>query len=578
MSNNINLGSISYEQIKNSLTEFLKTQDTLKDYNFEGSVLQSIVSLLSYNTMYYAFYSNMLANEMFLDSAQREESIISLLKPLGVTVPTRTSARAKVKMGGSPNIPQFAQFSGKNDSGIIYNFYTLQDYAADVNADDFIDNILIVEGRQLVKHKIITNLIDYTNQTYFIADNTVDISTLIVEIDEGDGVWRQWTLLDNIGDSTENLSQTSYFVERFETGFEIQFGKENSLGNEVLDSYNTRISYLTSNGTAANNIVNFEYVAVTSNNIELIQTSSGGLNGPDIDYLKFIGPKFFAAQNRAITKNDFLAISTVYLRNKGFDVSKDNFSIFGGDELFPPKYGRVFIATDSIPTSDVLDLISYLKTKCAVTILPEYVQSTSDNLTYDVELKFNSEITLSSIKQRIISNIKNYLISNYSIISKYNITFDIAQIKTNILNNFSDVRSVEIIMNYNKIFTDAPTNGVTINLENQFNILVGSTKSVTEPFLDKNGRTVQLRATITNTNELDTFVQLKTFVRSATGSYNYNSSLNYGRINVKKGILEIYNIASGNIQVDLNFINDKFITSQNTKFTILSNKVIEAGT
>jgi hypothetical protein len=578
MSNNINLGSISYEQIKNSLTEFLKTQDTLKDYNFEGSVLQSIVSLLSYNTMYYAFYSNMLANEMFLDSAQREESIISLLKPLGVTVPTRTSARAKVKMGGSPNIPQFAQFSGKNDSGIIYNFYTLQDYAADVNADDFIDNILIVEGRQLVKHKIITNLIDYTNQTYFIADNTVDISTLIVEIDEGDGVWRQWTLLDNIGDSTENLSQTSYFVERFETGFEIQFGKENSLGNEVLDSYNTRISYLTSNGTAANNIVNFEYVEETSNNIELIQTSSGGLNGPDIDYLKFIGPKFFAAQNRAITKNDFLAISTVYLRNKGFDVSKDNFSIFGGDELFPPKYGRVFIATDSIPTSDVLDLISYLKTKCAVTILPEYVQSTSDNLTYDVQLKFNPEITSSSTKQRIISNIKNYLISNYSIISKYNITFDIAQIKTNILNNFSNVRSVDVIMNYNKIYTDASTTGVTINLENEFNILVGSTKSVTEPFLDKNGRTVQLRATITNTNELDTFVQLKTFVRSATGSYNYNSSLNYGRINVKKGILEIYNIASGNIQVDLNFINDKFITSQNTKFTILSNKVIEAGT
>jgi hypothetical protein len=133
-------------------------------------------------------------------------------------------------------------------------------------------------------------------------------------------------------------------------------------------------------------------------------------------------------------------------------------------------------------------------------------------------------------------------------------------------------------MNYNKIYTDASTTGVTINLENEFNILVGSTKSVTEPFLDKNGRTVQLRATITNTNELDTFVQLKTFVRSATGSYNYNSSLNYGRINVKKGILEIYNIASGNIQVDLNFINDKFITSQNTKFTILSNKVIEAGT
>lgn len=577
MSNNINLGSISYEQIRNSLTEFLKTQDTLKDYNFEGSVLQSIVSLLSYNTMYYAFYSNMLANEMFLDSAQREESITSLLKPLGITVPTRTSARAKIKMGGSPTVPQFAQFSGKNESGILYNFYTLEDYAADTNSDDFIDNILLVEGRQLIKHKNITNLIDYTNQTFFIGDTTVDISTLIVEIDVGDGVWRKWNLLDNIGDSTENLSQNSYFIERFETGFEIQFGKENSLGNEVVDSYNTRISYLTSNGSSANNIVNFEYVADTDNTIELIQPSSGGLNNPDVDYLKFIGPKFFAAQNRAITKNDFLAISTVYLRNKGYNITKDNFSIFGGDELFPPKYGRVFIATDSIPTSDILDLVSYLKTKCAITILPEYVQSTSDNLTYDVALKFDSGVSSSSVKQRIISNIKNYLISNYSIISKYNITFDIDQMRTNILNQFSEIRSVDVTLNYNKVFTDAAITGVNVNLENEFNILTGSEKAVTMPFVDKNGRTVQLRVMVNNSNELDTFVNLKTFVRNSSGSYNLNSSLNYGRINIKRGILEIYNIASGNIELDLNFKNDKFVTSQNIKYSILSNNVVEAN-
>jgi len=572
MSNNINLGSINYEQIKSSLTEFLKTQDTLKDYNFEGSVLQSIVSLLSYNTMYYAFYSNMLANEMFLDTAQREESIVSLLKPLGITVPTKTSARAKIKMGGSPTIPQFAKFSGKNDSGIIYNFYTLQDYAADVNADDFIDNIVIVEGRQLIKHKIVTNLIDYINQTYFVADNTIDISTLIVEIDTGDGVWRQWNLLDNIGDSTENLSQNCYFVERFETGFEIQFGKENSLGNEVLDSYNTRISYLTSNGSAANNIVNFEY-EIPGNTIELVETAAGGLNSPDVDYLKFIGPKFFAAQNRAITKNDFLAISTVYLRNKGYDVTKDNFSIFGGDELFPPKYGRVFIATDVIATSDILDLISYLKTKCAITILPEYVESTSDNLTYDVQLKFNDIGTIE--KQKTIANIKNYLIRNYSIVSKYNINFDTDEINNNILSNFSNVRSVNIILNYNKTYTDASINGVNINLENEFNIQVGTSKSVVVPFLDKIGKTIDLRASLVSSSELDSLVNLKTYVLNADGNYKLNSNLNYGKINVKRGILQINDIASQNIKVNLDFINRKFTTSQNVKYTILPNRVIE---
>lgn len=572
--NNVNLGSIDFDQIKNSLTEYLKTQDVLKDYNFEGSVIQSIVNLLSYNTLYYAMYSNMLANEMFLDTAQREESIVSLLKPLGVSIPTRTSSRVSIKMGGLAFLPKYSQFIGKNSSGVNYNFYTLDDYSEVDAGSDFIDNIVLIEARQLISNKDISNLIDYTTQTYFIGDTNIDISTLIVEVDKGDGVYQRWSKLDNIGDSTENLSQNIYFIERFDTGFEIQFGIENSLGNSILENYNTRITYAISSGSAANQIVNFQYPDDNTATIEIYSESTSGSNSPDLDYYKFIAPKFFAAQNRAITKDDFLAISVEYLKNKGYDVTKDNFTVFGGDEVSPPKYGRVFIATDAIPDSIINELVAYLKTKCAITILPEYVLSNSDNLSYDVELKFISGFTSKTERQRVISNIRSFLNENYTILNKYNIIFKVDDVQAALQNNFSEVRSSQVLLKFNKLYTNA-SDGFTVNLENRFNIQLGIEKAVTKPFLDKSGRTVQLRARLDNIQNLDSLNELKTYVLNASNEYVYNSSLKYGAINIKKGIIQINAVPLNSIEIDIDFAVSTFSTSQNTKFSIIPNRIID---
>jgi len=572
--NNVNLGSIDFDQIKNSLTEYLKTQDVLKDYNFEGSALQSIVNLLSYNTLYYAMYSNMLANEMFLDTAQREESIVSLLKPLGVSIPTRTSSRVNIKLGGTAFLQKYSQFVGKNSSGVNYNFYTFDDYSEVDVGSDFIDNIVLIEAKQLISNKDISDLINYTNQTYFIGDINIDISTLVVEVDTGDGVYKRWTKLDNIGDSTENLSQNIYFIERFDTGFEIQFGVENSLGNSILENYNTRITYAISSGSAANQIVNFQYPDDPTATIEIFVESYGGLNSPDLDYYKFIAPKFFAAQNRAITKDDFLVISMEYLKNKGYDVSKDNFTVFGGDEVSPPKYGRVFIATDAIPDGIINELVAFLKTKCAITILPEYVLSNNDNLSYDVELKFVSGFTSKTDRQRIISNIRSFLNQNYTILNKYNISFDLVEIQNALQNNFPEIRSAQVILRFNKLYGNA-SDGININLENRFNIQLGIEKAVTKPFADKSGRTVQLRAKLDNLQQADSLIKLKTYVLNSSNEYSYNSALNYGNINIKKGILQINSVPLSSVEVDIDFSVNKFITSQNTKFSIIPNRIID---
>ena len=449
MPNNIqlNLGNLDYDDIKESLKSYLQDQDILKDYNFNGSVINSVISLLAYNTLYYSIYSNMLANEMFLDSAQREESIVSLLKPLGIKIPTRTSAMAIIETGGLPSIDKYQLFTGINSSGINYNFYTLDDYTEVEEGSEFITNIKIYEAKQVIRNFDITTAFDFENQSYFIGNTQVDINTLLVEVDDGSGNWILWTEVDNIGESTENLKQTIYFVERFDTGFEIQFGKENLLGNTIENTYRIRISYLVSSGSAANNIVSFN-ANLGQSQINVLQQSTGGLDSPDLDYYKFIAPKFFAAQNRAITKDDFLAISAGYLRSKGYNVTKNNFNAFGGEELFPPKYGRVFITTDILPREDILDLVAHLKTKCTLSILPEFVESESRTISYDVEIVPVDNNLTPTQKTNLIRLIRNYLIQNFSYVSEYSVA--LSGIVDGIKNTFSaQVQDASVNIKFN---------------------------------------------------------------------------------------------------------------------------------
>ena len=130
----LNIGNLDFDDIKQSLKSYLSTQDTFKDYDFEGSALSTLLDVLSYNTMYYAFYSNMIANEMFLDTAQKLSSVISLAKPLGYVVPGARSATARFQVvAGGELIPisKYSLFVGKDETGRSFNFYTIEDHTTD---------------------------------------------------------------------------------------------------------------------------------------------------------------------------------------------------------------------------------------------------------------------------------------------------------------------------------------------------------------------------------------------------------------------------------------------------------------
>ena len=161
------LGSLDFNEIKNSLIDYLRNQNIIKDYNYEGSVIRTLIDLLAYNTFYYAYYTNMIASEMFLDSAQRIESVVSLVKPLGYTVSGKKSARARVTLTGLlevPNniIPKHSIFYAVNNDGINYVFRNLED----VNIVDSQCDVDIVECKNLVYDVAAIQSVDLATQRY----------------------------------------------------------------------------------------------------------------------------------------------------------------------------------------------------------------------------------------------------------------------------------------------------------------------------------------------------------------------------------------------------------------------------
>jgi len=425
MSNvNIQLGSLDFESIKSSIIDHLKTQNDIKDYEYTGSAAQVLLDMLAYNTLYYGYYANMTANEMFLDTAQKEESMVSLVKPLGYVVPGKTSAKglAFVKSGaeggGGYAVPRYTRFTGNSPSGLLYNFYTLEDGVLNDQGENI---FTIVEGKSLIKE--VPLIIDDTTNKGFVYGLDIDISTIRVEvynsdqnIDGSDVGWQEWVKASN---TQSGLNQTSkvYWLERTELGFFIVFGggfdsSYGNVGQEIAPNQQIRISYLKSSGSVGNVCGNFtirdmedltSYAA--SNGL-----SSGGTDKPDLEAIRFFAPKWFAAQDRAVTIDDCKGI----LSESGFVTGDEDpysvFNVWGGETMTPPRYGRLFVSldttTDPFISSTVLNI---LNDKTCVTIIPEFMNLeifegvVSGQCIYDPnEVEHSQDVLLSIVKQNII--------------------------------------------------------------------------------------------------------------------------------------------------------------------------------
>ena len=383
------LGGLEFEQIKESLTNYLKTQSLFDGYNFEGSAMQTVIDMLAYNTFYYAYYANMINAEAFLDSAQKTSSVISLCKPLGFTVPDRTSARAIIQVSSNTDgkIDAGTLFQARNSDGDIFNFYNLDDYDV-VNGQS--EEFEIVQGDSYIEIDAASTF-DFTNQKISIAQENFDLSTLKITItevnDAGITETNVWTKLQNVG-YTSQTTENIYFIERTSTGFSILFGSQNSLGREITTKAKSiKIRYLTSSGSSANSLSLFTSSRGT---VTTKSDASDGRNAPDLDSVRFVAPKWFASQERAVTVNDYKAL----LLESGFYANQNEFNVFGGQDLTPPKYGRVFVTSDKdTDDPDVLKIISFLKERSVITVFPEYVSSNDINVFVDFSYRLGNSST-----------------------------------------------------------------------------------------------------------------------------------------------------------------------------------------
>ena len=543
--------------------------------------MQTLLNVLAYNTYYYAFYATMVSNEVYLDSAQRTDSVVSLTKPVGYFVPFRSSAKATINVFGLlDDIPEFAQFYGKNPDGLVYSFYTLKSYQ---QTDSDALNVEVYEGRTTKIDFDVTNSFDETYQRFFIAEPEIDIRSLKVKVQTNGQVDPTsnkdlWILADDLGNTTI-ANQNVYYLERGNNGLYVLFGKTNSLGRSV-DAAADRIyvSYLTSSGKAANDIVEFAFVspvAIAGNiSIGLVEKSVGGLNEPNLDFVKFVAPKTFSSQNRAVTKDDIKALVAPFFS------SQSEYNVFGGEEIFPQMFGRVFFTADLDPNNaaqsqQIQQITDAIRSKCVVTVIPEFVQSKFINVEQRVGFaltptKFFNE----SEKQQLRNSIKTILNTEFDTQGSYNYYFNSEDAANRIKSIYKDVlvEPNDFSIFYKNTFYGGET--ILVDLENELDVPFFTNIDVTEDFIGPSGSLIKLVLYVNANQNLFSFVTLKTFQKSADGSY-VEIAESYGRVNIKRGIIEISDSrnTSSPITINVNFKNKYFVSNLNNKIRFRTTSV-----
>ena len=347
----ISLVGLDFDNIKSNLKTFLKSQDTFKDYNFEGSGLSILLDILSYNTQYNAFYLNMVANEMFLDTALQRSSVVSHAKLLNYTPSSSSAPSAFVDVvvnnvtSVSLTLPAYTNFLSESIDGVNYNFVSANTITVNANTTSNTVTFSNIELKQGIPASF-SYVVDSTsnpNYIFEIPDNTVDTNTILVTVSESTSNTYFETYTKSTSFITLDSESKVFFIQEALNGnYEILFGN-GVLGKKLKDGNVVKVSYITTQGNSAagansfilmDNISGFNSVTVNSK-IPAYQ----GSEKESIESIKYQAPKSFAAQNRGVTKNDYITL----LQQNSVGVTFDAVNVWGGEENDPPVYGQVFV-------------------------------------------------------------------------------------------------------------------------------------------------------------------------------------------------------------------------------------------
>ena len=416
----VNFSNLDYDQVKTTLKEYLQTNANFTDYDFEGSNLSTILDVLAYNTYITSYNANMVTNEVFIDSATLRENVVSLARNIGYIPRSKTSARATVSftvdltsvtpapssltLRKGPVASTTASFGNQS-----FIFSILEDITVPVfNGVASFSNINVYQGTLLSK--------DFTfssadpNQKFILPNSGIDtdLITITVKNNEQSTTGTKYAYQNSLFDLDKN-SLVYFLQEISDERYEIFFG-DGIFGKSLTGGNFITAEYIVCNGDSANGVSGFSFSGKLSYNrnnlnysvtsgISLLTTglaSSGGEEIESVESVKRYAPQIYASQNRALTSNDYetLIPSRIYPET-------ESISVFGGEELIPPQYGKVFISIkprtgDFLPNL-IKENIKTKLTKYAVAgIVPEILDLKYLYLEVDSKIYYNTNLAPNS--------------------------------------------------------------------------------------------------------------------------------------------------------------------------------------
>ena len=404
MATKLEISQLDFDGIKDNLKTFLSQQDEFTDYDFEGSGMNVLLDVLAYNTHYLGYNANMLANEMYLDSASQRSSVVSLAKQVGYTPRSATSSKATIDVtvnngsGSSITMSRGTKFTSTVD-GTAYNFVNNADVSiSPVDGVYKFSNLEVFEGTFL-NFKYTVNTAD-TEQRFVIPNDDVDTTTLTVKIQESatDTTTNTYTLAGGIT-GLDNTSKV-YFLQEVENGrFEVYFG-DGVLGQAVADGNIVILDYITCNRDAPNGASTFTLsgnVGGFSNvTISTIGNAAGGDSPETIKSIKYNAPRDYTSQDRAVTADDYKVLV------KSLYANAQSVQVYGGEDAAVPDYGKVYISIRAKSGSNLTeltktDLVKSLKSFAVASVTPVIIDPETTFITLTTTFKYDSSLTTKDV-------------------------------------------------------------------------------------------------------------------------------------------------------------------------------------
>ena len=450
-----NFTGLDFDQIKQTLRDYLKSNSNFTDYDFDGSNLSTILDVLAYNTYITSYNANMVANEVFIDSATLRENVVALARNIGYLPRSKKSSRVAVNffvdtsnisptpstlvLKKGPVVATGNQFAGQS-----YVFGITQDKSVSV-----IDGIASFDELEVYQGTVVDQSFEYSSrnpfQKFILSNPGIDLDTLQVSVKPSNlstvsvKYIRQDDLFNQTTGSTVSGNSTIYFINEVEgEQYELVFG-DGIFGKALEDGNVIEVSYIVTDGDSANGISNFTFsgrLTYTRNSVEYtvtsgislvsaVTSSTGGEQIESVDSIKKYAPQIYSTQNRALTANDYeiLIPSKIY-------PEAESISVFGGEELIPPQYGKVFISIkprtgDFVPNSIKENIKRDLKKYAVAGIVPEildlkylYVEVNS-KVYYNTNLAPNAAFVSSLVQSNINKYAESSELNRYGSRFKY---------------------------------------------------------------------------------------------------------------------------------------------------------------